>query len=159
MLRGAARPLKLYLDTSIPSFLFAADAPDKQKITELLFKPEVRNQYEFYISGVVVREVERAPASLRERLFDALEDAAILELTEEIENLAQAYLKANVLPKKSEEDARHVAVATVHNLDAVVSWNFKHLVNLRRIRLINLINEEMGYKHIEIVSPHEVIAI
>ena len=80
-----------------------------------------------------------------------------LGLSLEAEQLAQKYLSKGALPKTSEEDARHVAIATVSNMDAVVSWNFKHLVNLRRIKSVNLVNEEMGYKHIEIISPEEAI--
>lgn len=151
------RPLKLYLDTSIPNFLFVEDADDKRKITEMLFRPEIRSQYEFYISAVVTGEIMRASFEKQQRILGAIDGIAALEFSKEAETLALAYLKALALPKSSYEDAQHVAVATINNLDAVVSWNFKHLVNLRRIKLINLVNEEMGYKHIEIISPQEVI--
>jgi len=80
-----------------------------------------------------------------------------LDITEETEALAQQYLRQGAIPKKSDEDARHVAIATIHHMDAVVSWNFRHLVNVRRIRRINIINEELGYRHIQIVSPEEVV--
>lgn len=151
------RPLKLYLDTSVPNFLFAEDAKDKQEVTQVLFRPEVRQQYQFYISGVVLREIEKAPMHKQKELLERLEGIEVLEFSGEAESLAAAYLRSGALPKSSFEDAQHVAIATVNNLDAVVSWNFKHLVNLRRIKLVNLINEEMGYKHIEIISPQEVI--
>ncbi len=151
------RILKLYLDTSVPNFLFAEDAKEKQKITEKLFHSDIRKQYKFYISGVVIREIEKAPLTKREHLMDVLKNVEIIEFTEEAERLAEAYLFKGALPKTSDEDARHVAIATVSNMDAVVSWNFKHLVNLRRIKSVNLVNEEMGYKHIEIISPEEVV--
>ncbi len=151
------RILKLYLDTSVPNFLFAEDAKEKQKITEKLFSRDVRKQYKFYVSGVVIREIEKAPSEKKKLLMDTLHNIEVIEFTEEAEQLAQKYLSKGALPKKSEEDARHVAIATVNNMDAVVSWNFKHLVNLRRIKSVNLVNEEMGYKHIEIISPEEVV--
>ncbi len=153
------RLLKLYLDTTIPNFLFAEDAKEKQRITQILFQPNIWIQYEFYISVVVIREIKRATAQKQKQLMENLVDVEILELTEEADLLALAYLKAEALPKSSFEDAQHVAIASVHNLDAVVSWNFKHLVNLRRVKFLNLVNEEMGYKHIEIVSPQEVISL
>ena len=159
MLNPLKRPLKLYLDTSIPNFLFADEAQEEQKITQALFSQKFQNQYEFYISGVVLREIERAPAEKRGRLLEKLQNIEALNFSEEAETLATAYLKAGALPKASAEDARHVAVATVDNLDAVVSWNFKHLVNLRRVKAINLVNEQMGYKHMVIVSPREVIQL
>ncbi len=152
------RSLKLYLDTSVPNFLFAEDSKDKQKSTRILFEPKTRNQYNFYVSAVVIREIERAPLPKQEELKEALANIPILELTKEADSLAEAYVRAGALPESSFEDAQHVAIATVNNLDAVVSWNFKHLVNLRRIKLVNLVNEEMGYKHIEIVSPQEVVS-
>jgi predicted nucleic acid-binding protein len=151
------RPLKLYLDTSIPNFLFAEDDREKRKVTEKLFALLSHKTFEFYVSGVVLREIEKAPTAKRELLVDCLKQVEILEFTPACEHLALAYVQTGALPKSSIEDARHVAVATVHNLDAVISWNFKHLVNLRRVKSINLINEGMGYKHIEIMSPHEVI--
>ena len=122
-----------------------------------LFRPEIRSQYEFYISTVVIREIERAKLHKQQELKEALAGIEILELTQEADLLAEAYVRSAVLPKSSFEDAEHVAIATINNLDAIVSWNFKHLVNLRRIKLVNLVNEEMGYKHIEIISPQEVV--
>lgn len=80
-----------------------------------------------------------------------------MDLTKDADALAEAYIEAGVLSRSSVEDAQHVAIATLNNLDAVVSWNFKHLVNLRRIKLVNAVNEQMGYKHIEIISPLEAI--
>lgn len=157
MINLLKRPLKLHLDTSVPNFLFVEDAEDKRKITEKLFQKEIRNQYEFYISAVVIREIERAEAYKQQELKEALAGIEILELTKEADILAEAYIRSAVLPKSSFEDAEHVAIATINNLDAIVSWNFKHLVNLRRIKMVNLVNEEMGYKHIEIISPQEVI--
>ena len=151
------RPLKLYLDTSIPNFLFAEDAPEERKVTESLFREPIQSRYGFYISGVVLRELEKAPADKARRLMEAVRGMKVLELTEESERLAMEYLKSGALPKSSEEDARHIAVATVHNLDAVVSWNFKHLVNIRRIKSVNVVHDQMGSKHMEIISPREVV--
>ena len=151
------RPFKLYLDTSVPSHLFADDVPEKKNITESLFDSEIRSQYEFYVSVVVLREIERAPFHMQKELKERIIGIPILELSKDADHLAEAYIEAGVLSRASVEDAQHVAIATINNLDAVVSWNFKHLVNLRRIKLINAVNEQMGYKHIEIVSPHEVI--
>ena len=157
MTNYSKKMLKLYLDTSVPNYLFIKDAKDKRKVTEILFHSAIWNQYEFYISSIVVQEILRATVEKQRQLFEVLEGIDILDFTEEAEILALAYLKAMALPKSSYEDAQHVALATIYHLDAVVSWNFKHLVNLNRVKQINHVNEQMGYKHIEIISPEEVI--
>ncbi len=158
MKESLERPLKLYLDTSVLNFVFAEDAPHEQEITQKLFSQVATQKlYQFYVSAIVIREVEKAPPAKREKLMSLMEDIELLVVTEAVEPLARDYLKSGAIPLGAIEDARHVAVATIHNLDAVVSWNFKHLVNLRRIKLVNLVNEATGYKHIEIISPREVI--
>ena len=140
------RLLKLYLDTSVLNFVFAEDAPQEQEITKKLFhQAQLHKSYQFYISGIVIREIEKAPVSKREKLSALADDIIVLDVTETVEPLARTYLNSGAMPTGAIEDARHVAVATIHNLDAVVSWNFKHLVNLRRIKLVNLVNEAMGY--------------
>jgi hypothetical protein len=71
--------------------------------------------------------------------------------------LAEAYLAARLVPPRFRDDARHVAIASVAALDALVSWNFKHLVNLRRKRLVHSVNVRLGYPLIDLISPEEVL--
>ncbi len=71
--------------------------------------------------------------------------------------LAEAYVVARVVPLKFRDDARPVAIASVARIDALISWNFKHLVNLRRKRLVHSVNVRLGYPLIEVVSPEEVL--
>ncbi len=78
-------------------------------------------------------------------------------LDEESIALANAYLKEGVIAERSLSDARHIAIATVERVDVLVSWNFKHIVNLNRIRMINSVNLKFGYSLIEIRSPMEVV--
>lgn len=78
-------------------------------------------------------------------------------LNEESIELANAYLKDGVVAENSLSDARHIAVATVGKVDVLVSWNFKHIVNINRIRLINSVNLKLGYPMLEIRSPREVL--
>lgn len=70
--------------------------------------------------------------------------------------MAEAYEKNKILTPKFMEDMIHIALATVANVDVVVSWNFKHIVHLDKIRLFNAVNLKMGYKELEIYSPREV---
>ena len=95
---------------------------------------------------------------MRERLREVPEPHVIvLPDTREAAELADAYLARGVLGPGSHSDALHVALATVARVDVLVSWNFKHIVNLGRIRLFNSVNIEWGYGLVEIRSPKEVL--
>jgi hypothetical protein len=74
----------------------------------------------------------------------------------EYEDLADEYLKEKVVGKTSRDDCIHIATATINNIDYLVSWNFKHIVNVERIKGYNSVNTKNGYKHLEIRSPKEM---
>ena len=82
---------------------------------------------------------------------------SVLAITEETLSLVAAYLRARkILPAKYESDMRHIALATIAEVASLVSWNFKHIVRLEKIRLFNEVNVESGYKALSILSPREV---
>ena len=81
----------------------------------------------------------------------------LLEVTDEMEDLAAAYLRQGVVPPKYADDATHVAVCTVARLQYLVSWNFRHLVNVQREAGFNAVNLLQGYPPIRIVNPLELI--
>jgi hypothetical protein len=110
------------------------------------------------LSDLTLAELEGAPARVREILRGVPED----QLEEvlfgmEASELAQGYLAAGVIGAAHLEDARHIATATVERVDVLVSWNFKHIVNLDRIHGYNSVNLRLGYALLEIRSPHEVL--
>jgi hypothetical protein len=114
--------------------------------------------YHLTTSVVATREVLGAPAEVRQKFSSTFTHSAqIHELTAEAESLAQAYLAASVVTPKYADDARHVAIATVQGLTVIVSWNFHHLVNLRREAGFNAVNLLQGYPPVRIVSPLELI--
>jgi hypothetical protein len=110
------------------------------------------------VSDVLVAEIERAPQNVK-NLLAQLQNAAheFLESNSEIENLAQRYIQKGILEKTSMNDARHIATASFYKADVLVSWNFKHIVNYKRIHLIQAANLEEGYLALEIRNPKEVI--
>ena len=79
-----------------------------------------------------------------------------LEVTEEVTAVAAQYAQRAALPAKSYNDLLHIALATVADVDVLVSWNFKHIVRLEKILVFNGINMELGYKQLQIYSPREV---
>ena len=111
------------------------------------------------LSTLTVQELAAAPADVRIRLA-AVADAHIetLQLDAEAKELAEAYVAAGVLPAKMLADAQHIAIATVGRVDVLVSWNFKHIVNLQRIHGYNAVNLLRGYPMIEIRTPREVLS-
>ena len=80
-----------------------------------------------------------------------------LLVTEDVAALADRYIEAKIIPANKRNDAVHIAVATFHNLDVIVSWNFEHMVKLKTRRGVPAINTLMDYKGIEICSPLEMI--
>ena len=78
-------------------------------------------------------------------------------LTQEAIELANSYIAEKVIGKTSLEDCRHIALATIYKVDVLASWNFKHIVNLDRIKGYNSVNYKLGYQMIEIRSPKDLI--
>ncbi len=153
------KKLKLYFDTSVFNFVFADDAPDKKTITLKLIEDVKTNKYDVYISAVVLREIREAQQEKAEKLMSLINDVQPFELEFDSEcyALAYEYIKREIIPIKYEDDAFHIAVASVNDLDAIISWNFKHIVKLKTKKEVSGINLLMGYKEIEIYSPMEVI--
>ena len=151
--------LKLYFDTSVLNFAFAGDSPNEREVTLKLLREVKEGKYEVYISDVVMREIIEAPIEKVKKLTKLLEDLKPLKLTfnKESELLAKEYIAKGVIPQRYEDDAFHIAVASVSNMDALISWNFSHIVKLKTKREVAGINLLMGYKEIEICSPREVI--
>lgn len=155
------RKLKLYLETSLWNFYFADDAPEKKDITIEFFENIKKGKYEIFTSQTVLNEIDKADESKKSRLFQLIKDyqPAELDITEEVTDLSQKYISQNVIPEQKVEDALHVAAATVYEMDALITWNNRHLANLRKMEKINSINMMEGYtKHIELVNPMEVIS-
>jgi predicted nucleic acid-binding protein len=152
--------LKLYLDTTVWNFAFVDDSPEHRQETLEFFQKARLGLFELFYSDAVEREVIAAPLSRRRQLENLLEEFSPkkLSLSSEIDDLADEYLRQGVLPKRSYFDALHVAYTTVHKMDALVSWNFRHLANMNRRKRVMAVNLEKGYNFpIELVTPLEVL--
>jgi predicted nucleic acid-binding protein len=109
------------------------------------------------LSEIVVQEILQAPQHIQDVLFSIpAEVIERVELTEEIMNLRDEYLSAKIVSPRWTDDAAHVAAATVARADAIVSWNFSHIVRLDKMRAYNQINLMRGYGILTIISPKEV---
>jgi len=149
------KPLSLYLDTSVIGGYFD---PEFTIATRELWRQMEEGRYRFYASSISVGELVRAPDHVRTLMANTFADSgSILTLTPEAATLAAHYIAAKVVPVRYAEDASHVAVAVVHKIDLVVSWNFKHLVNVHRERGFNAVNLLQDYPPVRMVNPHELI--
>ena len=146
---------RIYIDTSIVGGYFDEEFREPtQKLFERLEKGEVV----FVISDLLEIELIDAPKHVRELLYNfSREKFERVTLTEETLLLADSYISTGVIGKTSLEDCRHIALATVNKVDILASWNFKHIVNLDRIKGYNSVNLRMGYPMIEIRSPKDLI--
>jgi len=155
------KKIKYYLDTSIFNFVFEEKDSDKKFLTEKLFDNLPSIAEGIYISDEVVREISRAPASRRNHLEDLLKkvEPYLLEINYEIEELADCYIEQGIIPEKYRGDALHIAASVVNSIEAIVSWNFEHIVKLKTRVMVNGVNRMRGYHDIEICSPEEVIEL
>ena len=109
------------------------------------------------LSDVTAAEAADAPAPVRELHQEMLGLAgSFLTMTPQVLNLVAAYEARKILAPRYAADMRHIALATIAAVDALVSWNFKHIVRLEKIRLFNAVNVESGYRPLNILSPREV---
>jgi len=123
-----------------------------------LFESFFNNEFHVLYSTVTEDELINAPQKVKE-LLDLIptENKTKIELTEEAVLLGDSYITENVVGKTSREDCFHIALATIHKADVLVSWNFKHIVNIFRIRGYNAVNLKLGYSSLDIRSPKEII--
>ena len=154
------KKLKLYIETSAWNFFFADDAPEKRDSTKEFFATIERGVYELFISNIMLIEIDKAPEEHRKLLMDLIGRCkpSEIQVTNAMQLLAEKYIQRKIVPAKKLEDALHVAIATVAELDAVITWNYRHLANLRKSELFYNVNLEEGYsKKIELITPLEVI--
>ncbi len=156
--KRSVNPVKipvLYLDTSVIGGYFDDEFKDA---TQELWRQMENGKYRFATSVLTEQETQGAPDVVRDlmkRTFD--QPGRLLTLTQQAVELTQAYMDAAVVPVPYADDARHVAIAVVHEIHVVVSWNFKHLVNRDRRTAFNAVNLLQGYPSVDIISPLELV--
>jgi predicted nucleic acid-binding protein len=148
------KTITLYADTSVFGGPFDEEFSESSR---LFFDQVRRGRFLLIVSAVVQAEIAPAPRDARELFEEMLAYAEIVEPADEALVLRQAYIDEGILPPASADDALHVALATVSECFAIVSWNFKHIVHFRKIPLYNAVNALHGYHAIGIFSPREVI--
>lgn len=148
------RNLRVYIDTSVYGGLHDEEFAVPTKV----FFESIKDQCSVILaSQIIIDELDGAPEAVRDSFQDRTAGTfEEIPITTEVEELAQAYVDAEILGEASFADAIHVAAATVARADVIVSWNFKHIVNYNRIRKFNGVNVLKGYRQVDIRSPLEM---
>ncbi|MDH4240020.1 MAG: PIN domain-containing protein [Phycisphaerae bacterium] len=146
--------IRVYADTSV----FGGTQDEEfSEASRCFFERVNKGDFVVILSTVTLRELVKSPDSVRSVWQSLPVDLVeVVPIDAEVEELAEAYIRAKVLGKDSQNDALHVAAATVAGADLILSWNFRHIVNFNRIRGFNSVNINLGYRTLTILSPLEV---
>lgn len=145
---------RVYVDTSVIGGCFDNEFAAWSNGLFLDFANDI---FQPVISDVVAAEVVDAPDFVQTKFAELLTfEPLVVGLAEEAIELADTYQSRQILTPKFYNDGLHIALATIANVDVLVSWNFKHVVHFNKIRLFNAANLEKGYRRLQIFSPREV---
>ena len=146
---------RIYIDTSVVGGYQDDEFSDD---TKNLFERIKNEDFNVYLSEISRLELLPAPKRVQD-VVELIPKSCLnyLEFTEEAKQLAEYYIQEKILGAASLDDAYHIAIATVNRIEILLSWNFRHIVNLDKIRLFNAINLKNGYPSIEIRSPKELL--
>jgi predicted nucleic acid-binding protein len=148
---------RFYMDTSVFGGIFDLEFEEE---TIVLFEKVKLGQIVCVYSDLTETELSLAPTRVRD-FFESL-DSHVKEkvlVTPDVLRLAKTYVTENVVGETSLDDCIHIATATIQKVDILVSWNFKHIVNVYRIRGYNSVNLKLGYPSLNIHSPKEIVGI
>ena len=145
--------IRVYADTSVYGGVFDEEFTHASKI---FFENVQKHRFKLVVSEVVRRELALAPANVQTLANELLPHSEFLQVSGATIALQQAYIKQQIVTKKSEADAFHVALATAGQCSIIVSWNCKHIVHFQKVPLYNAVSVRMGYAPIQILTPMEV---
>jgi len=153
----------IYLETTVVSYYTSKPSRDiialaHQEITRQWWPVAIR-RYDVFVSEVVIEEASFGDREAAKRRLVELKDFPHLELNDKVEEIAQAYMDKLEIPDKSFRDAAHLSVASVHNIDYLVTWNCAHLANGEIIKKLMKINESFGINTPIICTPEELMEV
>lgn len=146
---------KLYLDTSVISYLDQQDTPEKMAETLEFWQKLKAGEFEVVISNIVLNEIGRCDLQKKKILTDFLAEIkySVVEVNSQITRIANRFITLSILKQSSFDDCRHLAAAIAEDCDAIVSWNFKHIVNPKTVMGVKAVSALEGYKDMLIYPP------
>ncbi len=147
--------LKIYLDTSVISHLDAPDALEKMQDTLALWDKIKSGVFSAYLSSITLGELDECPEPKRSILFSFLRQIQydLIALDSQAIEIADKLVSFGILKHKSIDDCQHIAAAIIGGCDAIISWNFKHIVNHKTIQGVKAITALTGFPDIFIYTP------
>lgn len=151
----------VYIETSILGYLTARLSRDlivaaNIEITREWWETR-RNDFQLYSSQAVVKETSQGDAAIAAQRLEIIRDLALLDLNQFVLNLAEEFLRRSDLPAKADIDAVHIAAATVHGMDYLLTWNCKHIANAQIQRKLAVISFDLGYELPILCTPYELL--
>ena len=149
------KKMKLYLDSSVISHLYAPDTPEKMQETLALWEDIKAGKYEIVLSDTVFSEIDRCHQPKRDIMYGFLEEIefSVIGSNDIIREIADEVVRQGILTLSSYDDCMHIGSALYGDCDCIVSLNFKHLVNIKTIKGVRFITALLNYKNIDILPP------
>ncbi|NCJ06794.1 PIN domain-containing protein [Synechococcales cyanobacterium C] len=151
----------VYLETSVLGYLTARSTKNLIIAANIEVTKEWwasrRNTFTLYISQVVLDEVARGDSEIAARRLELLSGLSLVELNQSVRSLSAQFLMRSSLPPKASDDAVHIAAATVHGLDYLLTWNCKHIANAQIQRKLAEVSQDCGYQLPVICTPYELL--
>jgi hypothetical protein len=151
----------VYIETSILGYLTARPSRDLVVAANIEITREwwdmCRNAFQLYSSQAVVKETSQGDTEIASRRLEIIRNIALLDLNQSVLDLAEQFLERSSLPAKADVDAIHIAAATVHGMDYLLTWNCKHIANARIQRKLAEISLDFGYQLPILCTPYELL--
>jgi len=147
----------VYIETTIPSFY----CDDREALMRDILRTrqwwdEERDRYECFTSFVVLDELSASPTPKRERCLDLVNPLPLLDVTEEVLGIAEAYQAERLMPRQPAADSIHLAVASLYRMDYLLTWNCQHIANANKTRHLEVINLRLHLGLPMLVTPHQL---
>lgn len=161
MLKYTTIKSRVYIEPTVVSYLVARPSNNpilaaRQRASRQLWE-DYADRFEFVISRIVRAEIQRGDVTAAQQRLEVVLPLTVLEVTPEVNMLTQKLLDGGTVPRNSEPDAQHIAIATVHSVEYLVSWNHKHIANENKREHINQVCQEAGFQPTTICTPIELM--
>ena len=152
--------MRIYIESTIPSYVVARPARDllqaaRQQLTKDWWDSK-RAKHELFTSQVVLDEISNGEAAMAQQRLDVMAGITLLDLTNEANSLTKDILASGLLPPDADRDAAHIALATVHEMDILLSWNCRHIANAAIQARLRRLVEKSGFALPVLCTPDEL---
>lgn len=153
--------MRIYIESTIPSYVVARPARDliqaaRQQLTRDWWDLQ-REKHELFTSQVVLDEIAAGEPAMAQRRLELMAGISLVDLTPDAESLADVVLRSGLIPADADGDAAHIALASTHGLDMLLTWNCRHIANAAIVGRLRRLVETQGHKLPEIYTPEEFL--